>query len=138
MIERERYRCILERDRDGAVLAARVEREALDGTPRGVTLNGNKAPVVVPFLHQILRDHGISGRVWSGRAPIELTQVVGAQIELLLRAVKPMRRADRIEEVAAGIAAMAREEASYWHAKAERPRGLRVLRLLLSDDGRRR
>jgi hypothetical protein len=138
MSDRERYRCILERDRDGAVLAARVEREALDGTPRAITLNSNKAPVVVPFLHQILRDHGISGRVWSGRAPIELSQVTGAQVELLLRAVKPMRRPDRIEEVAAGIAAMAREEASYWYAKAERPRGLRVLRLLLSDDGRRR
>jgi hypothetical protein len=51
--------------------------------------------------------------------------------------VKPLRRADRVATVAEGVAAMSREEASYWHAKVQRPRGLRALRILL-DGGRRR
>jgi hypothetical protein len=70
--------------------------------------------------------------------PIDLSQTTGAQAWLLLAATKPLRRADRIDEVAEGVAAMSPEEASYWYAKAQRPRGLRAVRLLLSNDGRRR
>lgn len=138
MSNRERYLCALDRDRDGAVSAVRVERHDLDGNVRAIEVNGSVTPSIVGHLHHIVRDAGVPGRIWSGRAPIELSQVAGGQVELLLRAVKPMRRPDRIEEIARGIAQMGREEASYWHAKAERPRGLRVLRLMLSDDGRRR
>ena len=65
------------------------------------------------------RSPGARGR---RREPIELDQVAGAHAELLLRAVQPLRRSDRAQAVADGIAAMSREEASYWHAKAQRPR----------------
>jgi len=138
MNARERYTCTIARDADGAVEAIAVERVDLSGEERKTQLNGTKAPLIVGALHGILRAGGVSAREWAGRRPIELTQVPGAHAELLLRAVGPLRRADRLDEVAAGVGEMSREEASYWHAKADRTRGLRVLRLMLSDDARRR
>lgn len=138
MSVRERYTCTIARDADGAVEELVVEWVDHAGTARVTRLNGTKAPVVAGALHDILRTGGVSAREWGARRPIELPQVAGAHAELLLRAVLPLRRADRLDEVATGVARMSREEASYWHAKADRTRGLRVLRLLLSDDARRR
>jgi len=138
MNARERYTCTIVRDADGAIEEVAVECIDLSGEERKTQLNGTKAPLIVGALHGILRAGGVSAREWAGQRPIELTQVPGAHAELLLRAVLPLRRADRLDEVAAGVGEMSREEASYWHAKADRTRGLRVLRLMLSDDARRR
>ncbi|MDQ6613331.1 MAG: hypothetical protein M3083_00815 [Actinomycetota bacterium] len=81
---------------------------------------------------------GVGSRAWSSSHPVDLDQVAGAQTELLLRAVKPLRRPDRIEAIGEGVAAMSREEASYWHAKAGHPGGLPALRIMLLGDGGRR
>jgi hypothetical protein len=53
--------------------------------------------------------------------------------ELLLAAIRPLQRPDRLSNIADAIVGMGAEEASYWHAKSLRSGGLRALRVLLSD-----
>lgn len=132
MARRERYRCSIARNGDGQIVSLTVDATDLEGGERHVTVRGARVPDLVSALQQVLRERKISGRAWTSREPIELDQVAGAQAELLLRAVQPLRRSDRAQAVAEGIAAMSREEASYWHAKAQRPGGLRALRILLT------
>jgi hypothetical protein len=134
---REEYRCSIARNGDGRIVSLTVHATDLEGTERHVTVRGARVPEVVSPLQELLRERKISGRAWTSTEPIELDQVAGAHVELLLRAVQPLRRGDRAQIVADGIASMSREEASYWHAKAQRPGGLRALRVLLAD-GRRR
>ncbi len=134
----ESFSCLIERDPDG-----RIERVSLSVThPYGdldeITVNGGKADLIASTLHDIIRASGVTGRQWSTPKPLELDQGAGSQVWLLLTAVKPLRRTDRIDEVGAGVAGMSREEAAYWFSKAHQPRGLRAVRLLLSDDASRR
>lgn len=117
MARRERYRCAIARDGDGRIVALTVEATDLEGGERHVTVRGPRIPELVSPLQQLLRERKVSGRAWTSREPIELDQIAGAHAELLLRAVQPLRRGDRAQVVADGIAAMSREEASYWHAK---------------------
>lgn len=134
---RERFRCTIERDDDGRVCAVVLDATDPEGAPRRVRLNGNRAGRVAGALHDVLRAGGVKGREWSGGRPIDLDHLTGAHAELVLVAVKPLRRGDRVERVAARTAAMSREEASYWHAKAGRPGGLPALRLLLNGGDQR-
>jgi hypothetical protein len=127
---RERYTCQVERDADGRVLAVVLAAEA-DNGGRIARINSNKATQVAGAVHDILRSGGVTGRAWASASQIDVDYLTGAQLELLLVAVKPLRRADRVGHVAAGIAAMSAEEASYWHAKLRKPGGLPALRLLL-------
>lgn len=135
----EHYSCTIERDTAGSVVALVVSAVDLEDAERQVRLNGTRAIAVAGAAHDVLRRAGVSGRTWTGSRPIPLDAHTGAHIELLLTAVRPLRRSDRIAEVAEGIADMSDEEAGYWHAKAQRPRGLRALRILLeaSSGGRR-
>jgi hypothetical protein len=126
----EKYQCRVERTDDGAVLAVSVEAES-DAGSRSYRVNSNKATRIAGPVHDILRAGGVGGRAWASTKTIPVDYLVGAQLELLLVAVKPLRRADRIDHVAEGIAEMSVEEASYWHAKLRRPGGLRALRILL-------
>jgi hypothetical protein len=130
---RETYSCTVERDRDGRVQQIIVDAQDVEHVGRRTSLNGGRAGQVAAEVHDVLRAAGITGRAWSSSRAIELDSVPGAQVELLLRAVKPLRRLDRIGQVAQGVANMSKEEASYWHAKASRPGGLRALRVLLSE-----
>ncbi len=132
MALRESYRCAIERNGDGRIVSLTVEATDLDGGERHVTVRGARIPDLVSPLQELLRERKVSGRAWTSPQPIELDQVAGAHAELLLRAVQPLRRGDRAQVVADGIATMSREEASYWHAKAQRPGGLRALRILLT------
>jgi hypothetical protein len=127
----------LERDDDGRVLAMQVDAVDLDGHERRVRLNNTRAERVAGPLHDLLRASGLRGRAWTAPRPIELDQVTGAHAELLLAAVKPLRRGDRIDSVADSVARMSREEAAYWHAKSRRPGGLRALRVLLTEGAMR-
>jgi hypothetical protein len=128
----ETYGCIVERDEDGRVLAITVNATDLEGNDRSTRVNGTKASRVASSVHEVLREAGVTGRLWSGGRPIQLANIPGAHTELLLQAVKPLRRSDRIDQVAAGVAEMSREEASYWHAKTRQPGGLRALRVLMT------
>lgn len=132
---REEFRCVVERDGEGRVLAVAVDART-PTAERSTRVNSTKATRIAGPVHDILRASGITGRTWSSAKPIDLDYLTGAQVELLLVAVKPLRRSDRIDHVSAGVAAMSPEEASYWHAKLHRPGGLPALRVLLAAVGR--
>ncbi|MCY4104734.1 MAG: hypothetical protein OXG55_15975 [bacterium] len=71
------------------------------------------------------------------RRPFNLTAEPGVRLALAVAALEPVRRADRRTAIAAGLGAMAAEEAFYWYARCvgpSGPRALRALRLLLAED----
>lgn len=133
MTRAETYQCTITRNDDGGVVAFTVEAHDLNGDARSVRVNGYRAIHVVSPMQEILRAAGVSGRQWTQSIALSLAPRDGAHAELLLRAVKPLQRIDRIATVAISIAAMSREEASYWHAQASRRRGLRALRVLIDE-----
>lgn len=132
MALRESYQCSIERNADGRIISLTLGATDLEGGERHVTVRGARLPDLVTPLQDLLREQKIPGRAWTSSRPIELDQVAGAHVELLLRAVQPLRRGDRAQVVADGISAMSREEASYWHTKAQKSGGLRALRILLT------
>lgn len=133
----EHYVCTVERDEDGRVRAVVVDATDLEGSERRVRLNGTSAARIAGSLHDVLRSSGVPGRTWASSRPIELDPITGAQAELMVLAVKPLRRGERIEIVGEGVGRMSREEASYWHAKSHQPGGLRALRVLLTKGAMR-
>jgi hypothetical protein len=137
MTRAEHYLCTISRDNDGRITAIEVSADDLDGGNRRIRVNGNRAAHVAGPLQQVLRGAGLHGRQWTALQPLELSSTLGAHAELLLRAVKPLRRIDRLEAIAEGVAEMSREEASYWHAQTQRRHGLKALRVLLNEGTRR-
>jgi hypothetical protein len=136
MTRSEHYTCTISRDDDGRITAVEVSVEDLDGHHRSVRVNDNRVTYLATPLQDVLRSAGLRGREWTSSAPFELAPTLGAHTELLLRAVKPLRRIERIDNVAEGVAGMSREEASYWHAQALRRHGLKALRVLLDGGAR--
>jgi hypothetical protein len=137
MTRSECYLCTITRDDDGRITAVEVVVDDLDGNRRLIRVNGSRAAHVASPLQDVLRSAGLRGRQWSSRRPFELSPTLGAHAELLLRAVKPLQRIDRVTAVAEGVAEMSREEASYWHAQTQRRHGLKALRVLLNVGARR-
>ena len=137
MTQAERYLCTISRDDDGRITSIEVGVDDLEGKHRYVRVNGNRAAHVAEPLQRVLRDAGLRGRQWTSPGPLELPSTLGAHAELLLRAVKPLQRLDRLDAVAGGVAEMSREEASYWHAQTQRRHGLKALRVLLNVGARR-
>jgi hypothetical protein len=137
MTHAERYLCTISRDNDGRITAIEVTADDLDGRRRRIRVNGNRAAHVAAPLQQVLREAGLRGWQWTSPDPLDLPPTLGAHAELLLRAVKPLQRSDRLETVADGVAGMSREEASYWHAQTQRRHGLKALRVLLNEGARR-
>jgi hypothetical protein len=109
----------------------------LDGLKRQVCVSGYRAIHVAASLQDVLRSAKLRGRELTSTQPIPLSPQIGAHVELVLRAVKPLQRVDRITAVAEGVAGMSREEAAYWHAQVGRRNGLRALRLLFVEGSRR-
>lgn len=69
-------------------------------------------------------------------ASVSLPEGAGVRLSIAFRAMKPMRRRDRLREVAKGIDQMSLGECYYWHAKARSPSspsGTKSLRVLLAD-----
>lgn len=137
MTRNERYQCVIERDEEGRVAALAVQTTDLEGVERQVRVNGYRAIHLAAGFQEILRSAKLRGRDWTSGEPIIVDPQLGAHVELLLRAVKPLQRVDRITTVADGVAGMSREEAAYWHAQTSRRNGLRSLRLLLGEGSKR-
>jgi len=133
----ETYRCLIERDVDGRISSLRVQTTDLEGVERQVRVNGYRAIHVAAGFQEVLRSAKLRGRDWTSSEPIMVDPQLGAHVELLLRAVKPLQRLDRISTVAERVAVMSREEAAYWHAQISRRNGLRALRLLLGEGPKR-
>jgi len=136
MSRSEHYTCQISRDDDGRITAVEIEVMDLDGGQRVIRVNGHRAAHVAAPLQEIFRSANLRGRQWTSPRPFELAATLGAHAELLLRAVKPLRRVDRISGIADGVAGMGREEANYWHAQAQRRQGLKALRVLLDGGSR--
>lgn len=69
-------------------------------------------------------------------ASVSLPEAAGVRLSIAFRAMKPMRRRDRMRAVAKGIDQMSLGECYYWHAKARSPAspsGTKALRVLLAD-----
>lgn len=137
MTRNETYTCQIERDDDGRVKALTVAATDLEGIDRSIRVNGYRAIHVAAGVQEILRSARLRGRDLTRTEPIPIEPQVGAHLELVLRAVKPLQRIDRIATVADGVAAMSREEAAYWHAQINRRNGLRALRHLLGTGSKR-
>lgn len=130
---RETYEIEVQRDEDGRVESFELRVTGLGGVVRKTRLIGYKAPSVTYSLFELLKYYGVTGRQWAGAKPIALDgSDSGPHGELLLRAVKPVRRSDRVATIAEAISDMSREEALYWCAKSAKPNGLRALRLICS------
>ena len=131
MSRAEHYTCLVSRDEDGRIIAVEIDVTDLEGAQRVIRVNGYQAAHVAAPLQEIFRAAALRGRQWTTPRAFELSPTLGAHAELLLRAVKPLRRIDRVTSVAGGIADMSREEANYWHAQSRRRHGLKALRVLL-------
>lgn len=132
----ERYEAIITRDPDGRIEAIELVAHNLEDELRRVRVQGVQANQVTASVQEVLRVAYPRRRSWSAPT-FELDPVAGAHVELLLRAIKPLRRLDRICGVAEGVAAMSREEAAYWHAQTTRRHGLRALRILIDSGSSR-
>lgn len=137
MTRNEAYRCLIERNDDGRISTLSVHTTDLEGAERQVKVNGYRAIHVAAGFQEVLRSANLRGRDWTSGELIPVDSQLGAHVELLLRAVKPLQRLDRISTVAEGVAGMSREEAAYWHAQTSRRNGLRALRLLLGEGPKR-
>ena len=131
MSRAEHYTCLVSRDEDGRILTVEIDVTDLEGAQRVIRVNGYQAAHVAAPLQEIFRAAALRGRQWTTPRAFELSPTLGAHAELLLRAVKPLRRVDRVTSIAGGIADMSREEANYWHAQSQRRHGLKALRVLL-------
>jgi len=56
-------------------------------------------------------------RAAGDEAPFYLDELTGLRLALILMAVKPLTRHDRIEAIGQGVQAMSAEEAYYWFSK---------------------
>lgn len=54
----------------------------------------------------------------SRKSPFQLSEEPGVRLGLLMLAVKPLRKATRMTDIAEQIQAMAEEEAYYWFSKS--------------------
>lgn len=104
------------------------------GTLRGAALR----LVEMRVLKRLQRDRIQLGALKPGRAAAwPLEEETALHLGLLFRVLAPMRSTGRIREVAEGIEAMGKEEASYWMSMAmHRPNPRRVLaalRMLLTS-----
>jgi hypothetical protein len=75
-------------------------------------------------------------RAAGAETPFYLDELTGLRLALILMAVKPLTRHNRIEAIGLGVQAMSAEEAYYWFSKCSAGPGAsqaqKALRVLLS------
>jgi len=127
------------------------ENEADHAAPAGdkapgalwhVEIGGSPLHAVTDHLLAALRANGykatdLAGSVGS-ETPFYLDESSGLRLALILMAVKPLHRQDRIEAIGHSIQAMSDEEAYYWFSKCsagdDASRAQRALRVLLAEE----
>ncbi|MDI6872054.1 MAG: hypothetical protein QME79_12070 [Bacillota bacterium] len=133
----------------------RSEREVAVAVQQALTSNAaNKEPehrevvrawglplhAVMDQVLETLRRAGFKASELSPRRkePFNLDESAGVRLALLLMAVKPLSKHQRIEEVAGGVRSLSDEEAYYWYSKcADRRAGRRAqhaLRVMFSAE----
>lgn len=106
--------------RPTATLAASTTRHILDRALAAVTESGHRPSVLA--VHRA--------------KPITLDEPAGVRLALTILAVAPVRAADTVRRVAAGVAGMSTEETYYWYSLCTGERAntsRKALRVLLSE-----
>ena len=101
------------------------------------TLRGKRFNEVSYLIQSTLREAGIEPEVVCTGAPasLSLPEAAGVRLSITFRAMKHIRRRDRLRAIADGISRMTLGECYYWHAKARSPtspNGVKALRTLLT------
>ncbi len=105
-------------------------------------LSGDPLRAVADHLLSALRANGHKAtdlaRAAGSETPFYLDELTGLRLALILLAVKPLARHDRIEAIGQGVQAMGDEEAYYWFSKcsagSDALRAQRALRILLAGE----
>lgn len=107
-----------------------------------IELGGDPLHAVADHLLAALRANGHKAtdlaRAAGAEEPFYLDELTGLRLALILMAVKPLTRHDRIEAIGQGVQAMSAEEAYYWFSKCsagpDALRAQKALRVLLADE----
>jgi len=118
-----------------------TERRA-PGAMWEIELGGDPLRAVADHLLSALRASGYKAtdlaRAAGSEKPFYLDELTGLRLALILLAVKPLTRHDRIEAVGQGVQTMGDEEAYYWFSKCsaglDALRAQRALRVLLAGE----
>ncbi len=102
------------------------------------TLRGKRFNEVSYLIQSTLREAGLEPETvcTGGSASLSLPEAAGVRLSIAFRAMKHIRRRDRLRAIADGISQMSLGECYYWHAKARSPtspNGVKALRTLLAD-----
>lgn len=136
------YRVALYQWVDTGRAERRTEAEGqAPGALWSIDVGGNPLRAVTDHLLAALRANGHKAtdlaRAAGSDAPFYLDEPSGLRLALILMAVKPLTRHDRIEAIGQGIQAMSSEEAYYWFSKcsagSNAVRAQMALRVLLAE-----
>jgi hypothetical protein len=120
-------------------------REAAEGQAPGalwsLEVGGDPLRAVTDHLLGTLRANGYRAtelaRAAGSETPFYLDEASGLRLALILTAVKPLTRQDRIAAIGQGVQAMSSEEAYYWFSKCsagpDASRAQQALRVLLAE-----
>jgi hypothetical protein len=102
------------------------------------TLRGKRFNEVSYLIQSTLREAGLEPETVCTGAPasLSLPEAAGVRLSIAFRAMKHIRRRDRLRAIADGVSQMSLGECYYWHAKARSPtspNGIKALRTLLTD-----
>lgn len=116
--------------------------ERAPGALWSVELGGDQLRSVADHLLAALRVNDYKAtdlaRAAGADEPFYLDELSGLRLALILMAVKPLTRHDRIEAIGQGVQAMSAEEAYYWFSKCsagpDALRAQKALRILLAGE----
>ncbi len=126
----------------GPAGGAPMTRPSDAGALWSIDVGGDALRAVTDHVLAALRANGyrataLARAVGSDR-PFYLNELTGLRLALILIAVKPLARHDRIEAIGLGIQTMSAEEAYYWFSKCtagdDALRAQKALRVLLADE----
>jgi len=116
--------------------------ECAHGALWSIELGGDRLRSVADHLLAALRVNDYKAtdlaRAAGADEPFYLDELTGLRLALILMAVKPLTRHDRIEAIGQGVQAMSAEEAYYWFSKCsagpDALRAQKALRILLAGE----
>ena len=101
-------------------------------------LKGNVLILARPSIYQLLKQNNYDPKTLNHhrKKPYILDEKSVVTLAILFQALQPLRKSDKIVNIAAGIKEMSNEEAHYWFAKvnsSKNPAALKALRILLGE-----
>ncbi len=101
-------------------------------------LSGSRLRSILQLIDESLREADIKPEqvTSTGSATLLLPEEIGVRLSLGFIGIKPLRRVDRMRDLARGVARMSLEECYYWNAKCRSPNssgGAKALRTLLTE-----